>query len=87
VLESARAAFWSGLAFDASNVGVVLNVAADHGVAILTHRTDGSSQGVVAEAVLPNGYAVLNADDPLVAAMQVRVKSQLAYFTMNPENR
>jgi len=39
-------------------------------------------KSVVAEAVLLNGYAVLNADDPL-PQWQKRVKSQVAYFTMN----
>jgi len=34
-----------------------------------------------------NGYAVLNADDPLVAAIAQRVKCQVAYFTMNPETQ
>lgn len=34
-------------------------------------------KGVIAETVSPDGYAVLNADDPLVAAMaeKVRVRS------------
>lgn len=89
VLESARGGILrSGLAFDASNVGVVLNVAADHlGIGdIETIEQMAKVKSVVAEAVLPNGYAVLNADDPLVAAMAGRVKSQVAYFTMNPEN-
>lgn len=89
VLESARGGILrSGLAFDASNVGVVLNVAADHlGLGdIDTIEQMAKVKSVVAEAVLPNGYAVLNADDPLVAAMAERVKSQVAYFTMNPEN-
>ncbi len=89
VLESARGGILrSGLAFDASNVGVVLNVAADHlGLGdIETIEQMAKVKSVVAEAVLPNGYAVLNADDPLVAAMAERVKSQVAYFTMNPEN-
>ncbi len=90
VLESARGGILrSGLAFDASNVGVVLNVAADHlGIGdINTVEQMAHLKSVVAEAVLPNGYAVLNADDPLVAAMAKRVKSQVAYFTMNPENQ
>lgn len=89
VLESARGGILrSGLAFDAANVGVVLNVAADHlGLGdIDTVQQMAHLKSVVAEAVLPNGYAVLNADDPLVAAMRDRVKSQVAYFTMNPEN-
>jgi cyanophycin synthetase len=90
VLESARGGILrSGLAFDASNVGVVLNVAADHlGIGdIDTVEQMAHLKSVVAEAVLPNGYAILNADDPLVAAMRERVKSQVAYFTMNPENQ
>ncbi|OKH23689.1 cyanophycin synthetase [Chroogloeocystis siderophila] len=89
VLESARGGILrSGLAFDASNVGVVLNVAADHlGIGdIDTIDQMAHLKSVVAEAVLPNGYAVLNADDSRVAAMRDRVKSQVAFFTMNPEN-
>jgi len=38
-------------------------------LAILTVRTDGSSQECSSRSSLANGYAVLNADDPLVAAM------------------
>ena len=89
VLESARGGILrSGLAFDASNVAVVLNVAADHlGLGdIETIEQMAKVKSVVAEAVLPNGYSVLNADDPLVAAMAKQVKSQVAYFTMNSEN-
>jgi cyanophycin synthetase len=43
-------------------------------------------KSVVAEAVIPNGYAVLNADDPLVASMANRTSAQVAYFSMDPEN-
>ncbi len=89
VLESARGGILrSGLAFEASDVGVVLNVAADHlGIGdINTIEQMAHVKSVVAEAVLPTGYAVLNADDPLVAPMRDRVKSQVAFFSMNPEN-
>ena len=89
VLESARGGILrSGLAFEASDVGVVLNVAADHlGIGdINTIEQMAHVKSVVAEAVLPTGYAVLNADDPLVAAMRDRVKSQVAFFSMNPDN-
>jgi cyanophycin synthetase len=41
---------------------------------------------VVAETVSSDGYAVLNADDPLVAAMAEKVKSKVAYFSLNPDN-
>ena len=89
VLEAARGGILrSGLGFDASDVGVVLNVAADHlGIGdINTVDQLAHLKSVVAETVLPKGYVVLNADDHRVAAMATRVKSQVAYFTMNLEN-
>ncbi|QZZ21807.1 cyanophycin synthetase [Leptothermofonsia sichuanensis E412] len=89
VLESARGGILrSGLAFSTCDVGVVLNVAADHlGIGdINTIDQMAQVKSVVAETVMPNGYAVLNADDPLVAEMAERVKGQVAYFSMNPDN-
>jgi cyanophycin synthetase len=89
VLESARGGILrSGLAFSTCDVGVVLNVAADHlGIAdIDTIEQMAQVKSVVAETVMPNGYAVLNAEDPLVAEMANRVKGQIAYFSMNPDN-
>ena len=89
VLETARGGILrSGIAFDSSNVGIVLNVAADHlGLGdIDTIDQLGHLKSVVAEAVFPNGYAVLNADDYRVAAMAQRTKANIAYFTMNPDS-
>lgn len=89
VLETARGGILrSGLAFNASDVGVVLNVAADHlGLGdINTIEQMAKVKSVVAEAVLPTGYAILNADDPLVSQMQKNVKSQVAFFSMHPDN-
>ncbi|MBD2076567.1 cyanophycin synthetase [Phormidium sp. FACHB-592] len=89
VLESARGGILrSGLAFTACDVGVVLNVAADHlGLGdINSIEQMAQVKGVVAETVIPGGYVVLNADDPLVAAMADRVKGQIAYFSMNPDS-
>jgi cyanophycin synthetase len=89
VLESARGGILrSGLAFSSCDIGVVLNVAADHlGIAdIETIEQMAQVKSVVAETVMPNGYAVLNADDSLVAAMANRVKAQIAYFSMHPDN-
>lgn len=89
VLETARGGILrSGLAFDSCDVGVVLNVAADHlGIGdIDTIEQMAKVKAVVAETVSPNGYAVLNADDPLVAAMAKQVKCKIAYFSMNPDN-
>ncbi|XGV99430.1 MAG: cyanophycin synthetase [Leptolyngbya sp. BL-A-14] len=89
VLESARGGILrSGLAFNACDIGVVLNVAADHlGLGdINTIEQMAQVKGVVAETVMPGGYAILNADDPLVAAMADRVKGQVAYFSMKPDS-
>jgi len=89
VLESARGGILrSGLAFDKCDVGIVLNVAADHlGLGdIDTIEQMAQVKGVVAEAVSPTGYAVLNADDPLVTAMAKKVKGKVAYFSLNPDN-
>lgn len=89
VLETARGGILrAGLAFESCDVGVVLNVAADHlGLGdIDTVEEMARVKSVVAETACPNGYAVLNADDPLVAAMAQQVKAQVAYFSMNPDN-
>lgn len=89
VLETARGGILrSGLGFQQCDVGVVLNVAADHlGIGDIETVEDlAHLKSVVVESARPNGYAVLNADDPLVAAMAKRVKAQVAYFSMNPDN-
>lgn len=89
VLESARGGILrSGLGFDVCDVGVVLNVAADHlGIGDINTLDElARLKSVVAESVMSNGYTVLNADDPLVAEMASRVNAQVAYFSMNAEN-
>jgi cyanophycin synthetase len=89
ILETARGGMLrSGLAFKACDVGVVLNVAADHlGIGDIETVEDlAHLKSIVAETTRPSGYAVLNADDPLVSAMAQRVKGQVAYFSMDPHN-
>mgnify|MGYP001795727438 CR=1 FL=1 len=89
VLETARGGLLrSGLAFSRCDVGIVLNVAADHlGIGeIDTIDQLAKLNAVVAEAVANDGYAVLNADDQRVAAMASRVKARVAYFSMDPKN-
>lgn len=89
VLETARGGILrSGLAFDSCDIGVVLNVAADHlGLGgIDTIEQMARVKGVVAETVKPEGYAILNADDPLVAAMADKLNCKIAYFSLNPDN-
>jgi cyanophycin synthetase len=89
VLETARGGILrSGLAFRYCDVGVVLNVAADHLGLGDIHTIDQMAKlkAVVAEAVHPDGYAVLNADDERVAAMAEQVVGKVAYFSMDPDN-
>ncbi|WAS03950.1 cyanophycin synthetase [Gloeomargaritales cyanobacterium VI4D9] len=89
VLESARGGILrSGLAFAQCDVGVVLNVSDDHlgSYDIDTLEQMASVKSVVAEVVAPDGLAVLNAEDELVAGMAQRVKGAVAYFSLNPEH-
>ncbi|PSB15325.1 cyanophycin synthetase [filamentous cyanobacterium CCP2] len=89
VLETARGGILrSGIGFNECDVAIVLNVAADHlGIGDIETVEDlAHLKSVVAETARPNGYAILNADDPLVAGMAERVKAQVAYFSMNPNN-
>jgi cyanophycin synthetase len=89
ILETARGGILrSGLAFQHCDVGVVLNVAADHlGLGdIETIDQLARVKGVIAETVHPDGYAVLNADDERVAAMAKDVPGKVAYFSMDADN-
>jgi cyanophycin synthetase len=91
VLETARGGILrSGLAFSNCDIGVILNVSDDHlGLHNINTLEDMAHvKSVVAEATTPNGFVVLNADDPLVAAMgkNQRVKAKVTYFSMNRWN-
>ncbi len=89
VLETARGGILrSGLGFDACDVGVVLNVAADHlGIGDINTVEDlAHLKSVVPATVSPDGYAVLNAEDELVAAMASKIKAKIAYFSLDPEH-
>jgi cyanophycin synthetase len=89
VLETARGGILrSGLGFSQCDVGIVLNVAADHlGIGdINTVEELAYLKSIVVESVDVNGYAILNADDALVSEMSKRVKAQVAYFSMHPGN-
>jgi cyanophycin synthetase len=89
ILETARGGILrSGLAFQQCDVGVILNVAADHlGLGDINSVDQMAKvKSVIAETVHADGYAVLNADDERVAAMADQVLGKVAYFSMDPEN-
>jgi len=89
VLESARGGLLrAGLGFKKCDIGIVTNVAADHlGLkGIHTIEQLAKVKGVIPETVLPDGYAVLNADDELVYEMRRNIDCNLALFSMDENN-
>jgi cyanophycin synthetase len=86
VFEVARGGILrEGLGFDRCDVAVVVNVAADHlglrGIDTLEQLAEVKS--VVVEAVPRDGFAVLNADDPLVREMRRKAPSgQVVWFSL-----
>lgn len=73
VLETARGGMLlRGLAFESSDVAVVTNVSADHlGLhGIYSVEKLAEVKSLVVRYVRPEGFAVLNADDPRVLAMR-----------------
>lgn len=89
VFETARGGILrAGLGFKNCNYAIVTNVAPDHlGLkGIHTMEQLAKVKGVVVESVLPDGYAILNADDDLVYAMRERINCKLALFSMDEDN-
>jgi len=89
VLECARGGLLrAGLGFKKCDVAVVTNVAADHLGLKGIHTVDqlAKVKGVVPETVLPDGYAILNADDDLVYDMRRSVDCNVALFSMDENN-
>lgn len=90
VLECARGGILrAGLAFNHCEVAIITNVAEDHldlkGINTLQQLADVKS--IVALAVKPDGYAILNADDDLVYAIQKKLSCNVAYFSHFPDNQ
>ena len=89
VFEVARGGILrEGLGYQRNDVAVVLNVTGDHlGLGGITSiRQLANVKQVVVEAVPRDGTAVLNADDPLVAAMGRHCSGSVIYFSLDPEN-
>ena len=89
VLETARGGILrAGLGFHNCDIAIVTNVAADHlglkGINTLDEMA--KVKAVVPESVLPNGYAILNADDELVASMARNLDCNVAYFSLDENN-
>jgi cyanophycin synthetase len=87
VLETARGGILrEGLGMDRVDVGIVLNVTADHlGLAgIDTLEQLAQVKSVVVRSVARRGLSVLNADDPITVRLRDVARGRAGYFTMRP---
>ncbi|MGI8616774.1 MAG: cyanophycin synthetase [Actinomycetota bacterium] len=77
-----------GLGYGRNDVGVVLNVTGDHlGLReVDTLEQLAAVKRVVVEAVPKSGWAVLNADDPLVLEMRRHTGGQVILFSMKEKH-
>jgi cyanophycin synthetase len=87
VFETARGGMLrEGLAFDRCQVAVVTNIGAgDHlGLNYITTLEDlAVLKRVIVQNVAPGGMAVLNAADPIVAAMADTTRGDVTYFALD----
>lgn len=78
-----------GLGYGESDVGILLNISADHmgdgGIDSLEKLT--RLKSTVTEMVKENGYAVYNADDPLVLSCMKKGSGHRILFSKNPEHK
>jgi len=89
VLETARGGILKrGLAFDQSDVGVVLNVAPDHLGLDGIDTIEDLAQVKAVVATSASKAVVLNAEDALCVSMVRRARpgAEVIFFSMNPEN-
>ncbi|HEY1016572.1 MAG TPA: cyanophycin synthetase [Herpetosiphonaceae bacterium] len=89
VIETARGGILrEGLGYDQVDVGAVLNISSDHlglrGIETLEEMAKVKS--LVIEVVKRDGWAVLNADDPLVAGLADRSPGRPFFFSFDPAN-
>jgi cyanophycin synthetase len=85
VLETARGGIvLRGMGYESNDASVLTNVSSDHldlqGIHTLPELAEVKS--TVCRITKPDGWVVLNADDPLVAAVARRVKANVAFFTL-----
>ncbi len=65
-------------------IAVVLNVRPTHLHYLRDEEHIAAEKGALVAALPAHGWAVLNADDPRVAAMAARTAAQVAWFTLDP---
>ena len=88
VLETARGGLvLRGMGYESNDASVFTNVSSDHldlqGIHTLPELAE--VKATVCRVTKPDGWVVLNADDPLVAAIARRVRARVSYFSMDPD--
>ncbi len=89
VLETARGGIIRrGLGYDLADVGIIINISDDHlGLdGINTLEELAMVKSLVAEAVKPDGNAVLNADDKMTPAILERITCKPLLFSSSIDN-
>lgn len=89
VLETARGGIIRrGLAYDLADVGVITNITDDHiGIDEVNNIEQlANVKSLVVEAIKKDGYAVINADDPVSVSLISNVNSKLILFSKDKEN-
>jgi cyanophycin synthetase len=87
VLETARGGLvLRGMGYESNDASVFTNVSSDHldlgGIHTLPELAE--VKATVCRITKPDGLVVLNADDPLVAALARRVHARVGYFSLDP---
>jgi cyanophycin synthetase len=89
VLETARGGIvLKGVGYESNEASVLTNVSSDHldlhGIHTLPELAD--VKATIARITKPDGVAVLNADDPLVAALAPTLRARVCLFSLRASN-
>jgi cyanophycin synthetase len=87
VLETARGGLvLRGMGYESNDASIFTNVSSDHldlqGIHTLPELAE--VKATICRVTRPEGMVVLNADDPLVAAVARRVRARVGYFSLDP---
>jgi cyanophycin synthetase len=85
VLETARGGMLlRGMGYESNDASVITNVSSDHmdmqGIHTLPELAE--VKAIVARITKPDGWVVLNADDPYVAGIARKVHAKVAFFSL-----
>jgi cyanophycin synthetase len=89
VLETARGGLLQrGMACQSNDVSVMTNISGDHLGLHGVNTVEGLAQvkGIVLRTTRPDGWAVLNAEDPLVRGQAAGVRAAILWVSQDPEH-